>query len=282
MYSTPGEIEIAPRRCAPGAGQAREVGQAVEREVHLARRAAAACSGAPPRGSRVEQLPGSDQLQERAVRVDARDHDARRRSPRRSRARRPSARPSFDHDRARRGASVRISTPASRAAPAMAIADRAGAAAREAPGAERAVDLAHVVVQQHVGRARRAHAEERADDPARRHRGLQHVGLEPLVEQVGRAHGHELEQVVLVGRGEAPGSAGPAAQSRARPRHVAATAGRAAPWTRIGLTKRAMSRHRLRVLVVGLGVARASGGRSRGASARGRSCATGSRRSASA
>ena len=30
MYSTLGEIEMAPRRCAPVPGQAREVGQAVE------------------------------------------------------------------------------------------------------------------------------------------------------------------------------------------------------------------------------------------------------------
>ena len=38
----------------------------------------------------------------------------------------------------------------------------AGAALREAPGAEGAVDLTHVVVQQHVRGARRAHAEDRS------------------------------------------------------------------------------------------------------------------------
>ena len=78
------------------------------------------------------------------------------------------------------------------------VGDRAGAAAGKAPGAEGAVDLAHVVVQQHVGGARRAHAEEGADDARGRHGGLEHVGLEPLVEKVDRAHGHQLHLVVLV------------------------------------------------------------------------------------
>ena len=48
-------------------------------------------------------------------------------------------------------------------------------------------------------------------------------------------------------------------------RGVEATSGRAAPSTRIGLTKRAMSTIVLRVLVVGLGVARRVARRSRGA-----------------
>ena len=42
--------------------------------------------------------------------------------------------------------------------------DLSGAALGKPPGAERTVDLAHVVVQQHVGRAGRADAEEGADD----------------------------------------------------------------------------------------------------------------------
>src|SRR6266851_3046014 len=45
------------------------------------------------------------------------------------------------------------------------VGDGTGAAAAEAPGAEGAVNLAHVVVEQNVGRAGRANAEERADDP---------------------------------------------------------------------------------------------------------------------
>ena len=40
MYSMLGEIEIAPRRCAPGPGHALEVRQPIQRHVNLARRAA--------------------------------------------------------------------------------------------------------------------------------------------------------------------------------------------------------------------------------------------------
>ena len=69
----------------------------------------------------------------------------------------------------------------------------AGAALGEAPGTKRAVDLAHVVVQQHVGGARRSHAEECPDDPADGHRRLEDVALEPLIEKVDRAHREQLE-----------------------------------------------------------------------------------------
>ena len=54
------------------------------------------------------------------------------------------------------------------------------------------------MVKQHVGRPRRAHPEERADDAGRGHRRFQHVGLEPPIEKVDGAHGHELHEVVLV------------------------------------------------------------------------------------
>ena len=84
------------------------------------------------------------------------------------------------------------------------LADGAGPAFGESPGPERAVDLPHVVVQQHVRRPRRAGSEKRADDPARRLGGLERVGLEPLVEVVGRAHRHELVERVERARG--PGS----------------------------------------------------------------------------
>ena len=70
-----------------------------------------------------------------------------------SRATTPVARPSRTMIRAT-GASVRISAPSARAARAIAFDDAAGAALRDAPGAEGAVDLAHVVVEQDVGRAR--------------------------------------------------------------------------------------------------------------------------------
>ena len=78
------------------------------------------------------------------------------------------------------------------------IGDCSGAAAGESPGAECAVDFSHVVMQQNVGGSGRAHAEKRADDSRRRHGGLEHVGLEPLIEKIDGAHGHELDLVVFV------------------------------------------------------------------------------------
>ncbi len=42
-----------------------------------------------------------------------------------------------------------------------------GAAARESPGSECAVDFSHVVVEQNIGGAGRAHAEERPDNSRR-------------------------------------------------------------------------------------------------------------------
>ena len=54
------------------------------------------------------------------------------------------------------------------------------------------------MVQQHVRRARRANPEERADNARRRHRGLQDVRFKPLIEEIDRAHRHQLDLVVLV------------------------------------------------------------------------------------
>src|ERR1700736_1186670 len=61
------------------------------------------------------------------------------------------------------------------------IADGAGTSAAESPGAECAVDFAHVVMQENVCGAGRANAEEGADDSGGGHGGLEDVGLEPLV-----------------------------------------------------------------------------------------------------
>ena len=137
----------------------------------------------------------STSSQERAPRIEARDDDRRARSRRRSSSATPVARPSFTSTRST-AASVRISAPSARAALRDRFADRAGAALLKAPRAKRAVDLAHVVMQQHVRRARRARPEKRADDAARRLRRLERIELEPLVEIVGAAHRHELVQRV--------------------------------------------------------------------------------------
>ena len=76
------------------------------------------------------------------------------------------------------------------------FADRPGPALLKAPRPKRAVDLTHVVVEQHVGRPRRPRAEKRPDDAARRLGRLQGIELEPLVEVVGAAHRHQLVQRV--------------------------------------------------------------------------------------
>jgi hypothetical protein len=74
----------------------------------------------------------------------------------------------------------------------------AGAATRKSPGTEGAVNLSHVVMQQNVSGAGRAHAEKSSDNARRRHRRLEHIGLEPLIEKVDGAHGHELDLVVFI------------------------------------------------------------------------------------
>src|SRR5208282_2539394 len=62
-----------------------------------------------------------------------------------------------------------------------------GASAGEAPGAECAVDFSHVVVEQDVGCAGRAHTQECADDSGGRHRCFEDVGLEPLIQKIDGA-----------------------------------------------------------------------------------------------
>src|SRR5580698_2010015 len=78
------------------------------------------------------------------------------------------------------------------------VGNGAGAAAAETPGAEGAVDFAHVMMEQNIGCAGRTDAEECADDSGGGHGGFEDVGLKPLVEEIGRAHGHELDQIVFV------------------------------------------------------------------------------------
>ena len=56
-------------------------------------------------------------------------------------------------------------------------------------------------MEQNVSRARRANAEKSADDAGGGHGGFEDVGFKPLVEEIGGAHRHELdERVALVGR----------------------------------------------------------------------------------
>ena len=188
-------MDTAPRRCAPGPGTAGEVRQRVERQVDLARRSAKLV--APDVGHElVGQVLGADHAHERQVRVDARRDDL---------ARQVVAVVEHDADRGRvldddlRDARVRADLGAGFARGAGdGVGDRAGPSARESPRPERTIDLAHVVMEQHVGGPGRAHAEERADDARGGHRRLEHVGLEPLIEEVDGAHRHQLDLVVLV------------------------------------------------------------------------------------
>ena len=170
-------------------------GRAVEREVHLAGRAAELVA-LHLVAEVVGQVLGVDHLQEREVGIDARRDD--RRVVLVAGGGGDSDRFAvFDQDL--RDADLRLDLDTSFASSVGdGVGDGAGAAARESPGAKCAVNLSHVVVQQHVGGAGRAHAEEGADDSRGRHGGLEHVGLEPLVEEVDGAHGHELHLVVLV------------------------------------------------------------------------------------
>ena len=147
---------------------------------------------------------------------------------------------------------MRISTPASPGRGGNRVRDRAGAAAGQSPRPERAVDLAHVVVEQDVRRARRTHAQERADDAAGRHRRLEHVGLEPLVEKVRRAHRHELHLVVAIGTRQVAEAPAQERQPRQLPRVE-----RPRVWRRHvedGLHEARHLDHRPAVLVVGLRV----------------------------
>ncbi len=170
-------------------------GQRVEREVHFAGRAAEFVA-LHFLAEIVGQMLGVDHLQEREVGIDARRDDGRVVLV---------AGGGGDADRLAvfnqdlRDRNLRLDFHTGFASGVgNGVGDGAGSSAGETPGAKCAVDLAHVVVQQDVGGAGRAHAEKRADDSRRRHGGLEHVGLEPLVEEIDRAHGHELHLVVLV------------------------------------------------------------------------------------
>src|SRR5947207_2675023 len=65
------------------------------------------------------------------------------------------------------------------------VGNGAGAASAESPGAEGAIDFAHVMVQENVRGAGRADSEKGADDSGGGHGGFEDVGLKPLIEKIG-------------------------------------------------------------------------------------------------
>ncbi len=99
------------------------------------------------------------------------------------------------------------------------------------PGPTLAVDLAEHVMQQHVGRAGRVRGREVADDRVPAERGLDDVGLEPVVQQFTGAFGQQLDQVAPpahvqalqaprdIGAGEPVGEHEPVADVRWRAVH---------------------------------------------------------------
>ena len=166
----------------PFARQTGEVGQGVERDVDFARRSAHAevlyCLR-----ELIREVLALDELQERALRIGRRHH--RLRAQLVAVGQRDTGRATaFDYDllhgrvRAHFDAKCLRRTRDCRR-------HATGSILGKTPGAERTVDLAHVVMEQHVRRSRRTRAEECADDTARRLRTLERIELEPLVEQVG-------------------------------------------------------------------------------------------------
>ncbi len=77
------------------------------------------------------------------------------------------------------------------------LADCAHAAQRVSPGAALAVHFAERVVQKHVGRAGRIGAREMPDLGVEAERRLEGIGLEPPVEELARAFRDDLPQVAL-------------------------------------------------------------------------------------
>ena len=130
--------------------------------------------------------------------------------------------------------------------------NRAGAAAGNAPGAESAVDLAHVVVQEDVGGSRRTDALEGADDARCRHRCDQRVGFEPLLQKVGSAHRHELQEYGLVMLGQDLKSL--AERGQRKPLGQFEALSRRRRQRQHGLDEASHVDHEPPVLVVGLGV----------------------------
>ena len=234
----------------------------------------ATSSAERPRAS----APGSTQLEERLPGVEARQHDVGvdLLAAVEDDAGRPVAvddrcAPPAPRSGSRRRASARRS--------AMAFDDAAGAAPRDAPRAERAVDLAHVVVQQHVRRPRRAHALERPDD-ARTPTSSPSAGRSRTT-----ARRKSAALIVISWTNTACWRSGSSRNAFARPTSGSHSRGSTRPGSggddrQDRLDEARHVDHQLAVLLVRLGVGGATSGGARASSGRGRSRATGSRRRA--
>jgi hypothetical protein len=196
------------------AGERAEAGQRGERDVDL-HRAARVVDPSRPIRDVGREVPLADEIEEGAGRVGVRgdapgeelaavlEDDALRSSV-------------ADEDPGDAGA-----RPDLRARRPRCAGDRLGEdahpAADVAPHAARAVDLAHHVVEEHVGGAGGGGRGPGADDGVRRERRLERVRLEPAVEHVARRAGEDLHRRGAVGA--------EAKEARAHPREPQEIAG---------------------------------------------------------
>ena len=144
------------------------------------------------------------------------------------------------------------------------LADAAHAAAREAPGADLPVHLAHVVMQQDIGRAGGIGPQRRADDGGGGGEALPARILEILVEEVADGHGPEADDLVhllLAHAGELGGDLEEAVEIAAPAPGIDPVLGEGVEPGRVGrrhhqqrLDEAALAADLGRVMVIGLGV----------------------------
>src|SRR5579859_1927523 len=183
-----------------GAGQTLEIGEGIEREIHFAGRAAEFVA-ADAFEKIIGEFAGIEKFFESEMRIDAGRDDIGENFFAALQGHTASA---AILDENFRNTRLRANFDASFARGVRdGVGDGSRSAAAETPGAERAVDFSHVVMQKNVGGAGRANAEKSANDAGGGHGGFQDVGFKPLVEEIGGAHGHELDECVTLVGGEA-------------------------------------------------------------------------------
>ena len=174
----------------------------------------------------VREVLGADEVEHRRLRMRAGEHDRGR--DRLAAVQRHAAHAAVAHvDRGHGRAGADDRAVRARAA-GQRVRDRSHPAAHVAPRAADAVELPQLVVQQVVGRARRARAGPHADDAGGRVRALERVVLEPVVEQVADRHRHHAVELVQAAAREPGGPARLAHQLEHVARALGADRGRRA------------------------------------------------------
>src|SRR6266511_4369773 len=159
------------------ARHAAEAGQRIERQVHLARRTAE-LEALDIRDELRGQLIGLEQLEEGSAWIEARHDNSRRQLV--TVFQHDASGPAVTHEDLRNTGIAPDLSPERAGGGRDGFAHRARAPFRKPPGSEHAVQLAHVMMQEHVRGPWRPWTQERADDAARRLRRLEDVRLEPL------------------------------------------------------------------------------------------------------